>query len=54
MSSYFPSAVQADDCIPRAAGSVPPGNVTCDEVTFSLSVEYYEEVFGELHIDTER
>ncbi|XP_065918231.1 laminin subunit beta-1-like isoform X1 [Dysidea avara] len=45
-SSYYntqPSA-QIEDCIPRAAGSVPPTNTACTETTFSLAVEFYGQV----------
>lgn len=45
INSYYSSST-IQSCIPRAAGSVPPGNTLCDDITFSLSLEYYGEVFG--------
>ena len=46
---YISSTIQEsqlESCIPRAAGSVPPGNPSCDDIAFSLSVETFGQVFG--------
>ena len=50
ISNFYNSSTlqdsQLDSCIPRAAGSVPPGNASCDDIAFSLSVETFGQVFG--------